>query len=617
MYHVQERRNRVRVIEWTCRSLRPSVTASGATEGRRTAVMSTGASINDPSEAQSNLLAQFESALGDIDDDEKQALDQATKVAPRLVEIESDRLKFVECFGSDAKAAAESFVNYWDNRLMIFGDRAFLPMNRGPGDSALDPDAEAVLESGAAVALPSNSKGQATLYFKGPGLECGTSSAESYYRACFYLFQTASDNPLSQSEGVAVVVTEPCPVYLYEMLCTSGVPFCVQALHVLVHVDGEEAQEGGDTGSKPLQATKSKVTKSLNEANRGKVQFHLVVDGGGIPRALEELGITREMLPNEAGGSGVAHGSKRKLDNCDNSGGPHDEPQVREGDQVSPKPLSKRRRIQESIRLEVEHAMDSIDDDKTAYREAQENVPHLVRKESDPVVFYQFHDSNATEAAKMLVAYWTKRVKIFGPRAMNPMSQTGEGTMNRTDVVSLNSGILFNLPPDSSGNPVVFYDHSKVDDMSRDMQRETIPRIALYMLSVAAESARLKKAKGITLLLPMHNLDNVAEHDFAFVDALSVIPVRVEAIHVFTVSPNSRPAGLLTGFANAILGEQYSGRIFAHSLFSRPEAIRVLESFGMSRNSLPKSIGGQWGIERFVEWTELRTRFEVCHDRNR
>lgn len=183
--------------------------------------------------------------------------------------------------------------------------------------------------------------------------------------------------------------------------------------------------------------------------------------------------------------------------------------------------------------------------------------------------------------------------------------------MNRNDVVSLNSGILFNLPPDSSGNPVVFYDHSKVDDMSRDMQRETIPRIALYMLSVAAESARLHKAKGITLLLPMQNPDSFAEHDFSFVDALSVIPVRVEAVHAFTVSPNNKPTGMLTEFAKGILGEQFSGRIYAHSLFSRPEVIRALESFGMSRNNLPKSIGGQWGIERFVEWTELRTRFEV------
>lgn len=574
--------------------------------------MSTGASKEDSAEQKPNLL-EFESALDGIDDDEKLAYHQATKVAPRLVDIESDRMKFIKCFGSDSKAAAESFVNYWDNRQVIFGDRAFLPIKQGPEESALDPEAAAVLESGAAAALPSDSKGRSILYFKGSGLECGASSAESHYRACFFLFQSASENPLSQSEGVVVIVTEPCPVYLYEMLCTSGVPFVIHALHVLVRINRDESHEGGDSGSKSLQATKAKVLNALSEANRDKVQFHVVVEEDGIPRDLNELGLTKEMLPKRARSSGSARCSKRKHNHGGKSVGRRDEAPLNEAELDSPKPLSKRRRMQESIRLEIERAMETIDADKTAYLEAQENVPHLVRKESDPVVFYNFHDSNAAEAAKMLVAYWTKRVKIFGPRAMNPMSQTGEGTMNRNDVVSLNSGILFNLPPDSSGNPVVFNDHSKVDDMSRDMQRETIPRIALYMLSVAAESARLQKAKGITLLLPMQNLDNFAEHDFSFVDALSVIPVRVEAVHAFTVSPHNRPAGLLSGFAKRILGEQFAGRIYTHSLFSRPEVIRVLESFGMSRNSLPKSIGGQWGIERFVEWTELRTRFEVSH----
>lgn len=603
------------------------------------------------SDSQSLLLMeQFEQAIFELSDDDKEAYLEALQAAPSaVIKSESDPSKFLRMHGSDPKAAAEGLAAYWDNRQMIFGDRAFRPLkllSEGTKDneeeSALGAEAGTVLASGAALTLrnesaASSAAGRSVLYFNGTGMEFGGASnslsaagadAESYYRACFFLFQQASDNPLSQTEGADVIVTEPCPMYVYEMLVGSGVPLRIHQLHVLFLHGGEN----GD--SKGAEAVKSRIRRAVGEENREKVQFHVIEPGSGPPQALIDLAVTREMMPTVA--IGTKPKSEKRRASADSAAASSNAkvPKQDEGmalDRIVgqeeaeadstavQKPQSARRKMLEGIRLEVGRAVDALDDrDKAAYLEAQGQVPHLVRKEADPVFFYRHHDSNAAEAAKMLVAYWSERVKIFSTRAMFPMSQTGEGAMTRHDVLSLNSGVFFNLPSDSSGNPVVFYDHSKVTEMSRDIQRETLPKLAFYMLSVAAETARLQKAKGITLLLPLQNLDSTSSSaaaagvPYSFKDILAVLPVRVMSVHAFTVQPHNKTASVLSSFARATVGEHHpSGQLFAHPVFSRQDAIRALESFGMPRAGLPKSIGGQWGIERFVEWTELRTRFEV------
>ena len=94
-----------------------------------------------------------------------------------------------------------------------------------------------------------------------------------------------------------------------------------------------------------------------------------------------------------------------------------------------------------------------------AYCQALTKVPHLVRWESDPVRFLHSAQGNVAQAATRLIQYWEERYRLFGPdRAFLPLTLTGQGALNETDIALLQSGLLTFLPRDSAGRTVLFFD---------------------------------------------------------------------------------------------------------------------------------------------------------------
>jgi len=252
-------------------------------------------------------------------------------------------------------------------------------------------------------------------------------------------------------------------------------------------------------------------------------------------------------------------------------------------------------------------------------------VPELVAKETDPQGFLRIADGDVERAATLLVQHWNKRQTLFGPRALLPLTQTGEGALNRGDLTALSSGVIVILPNDRLGRSVVFYDCSKAADSHRDALR----RVAFYMLTVASEVSAAPN-RGIVLVIGLDDGQAGGQGLAAagaaaaaatttkgsLADLLEVIPSTIEAVHVVCFPVLSRdpdvPRAQFEQTARSAVGTSTvpDGRLYVHMDRSRSEALEKLYKYHLTAACLPKSVGGNWGIERFVEWCELRTRYE-------
>lgn len=101
-------------------------------------------------------------ALATMPTTSKRALDLAMQIAPQLVETECDVSAYLRATGFDPWKAAQRMADYWEARLLIFGEyRAFMPMTLA---GAMAEDVE-VLELGIFCHVGSDAKGRAVYHF--------------------------------------------------------------------------------------------------------------------------------------------------------------------------------------------------------------------------------------------------------------------------------------------------------------------------------------------------------------------------------------------------------------------------------------------------------------------
>ena len=80
---------------------------------------------------------QLKEAIDVMPETDKRDYVEAMKLAPHLVETESDPVRFLRFEKFNAWAAAQRLVAYWKARTEIFGERAFLSMDLS-GTGAMD-----------------------------------------------------------------------------------------------------------------------------------------------------------------------------------------------------------------------------------------------------------------------------------------------------------------------------------------------------------------------------------------------------------------------------------------------------------------------------------------------
>ena len=173
----------------------------------------------------------------------KQAYEQACRICSDIVRHETPFVRFWRYCNGNAWQAAERLVQYWHDRLWLFGpERAFLPMTQ-TGSGALSPDDCIALQAGHIVWLPavSTRTGQDVVFCD--RTRClSTASRTQRLRCLFYMFQCLSsssqrrDSTMAQTKGIlfCVLLIQPRAAPLDLELIRTSVALMKRSLPVKV-----------------------------------------------------------------------------------------------------------------------------------------------------------------------------------------------------------------------------------------------------------------------------------------------------------------------------------------------------------------------------------------------
>jgi len=270
-------------------------------------------------------------------------------------------------------------------------------------------------------------------------------------------------------------------------------------------------------------------------------------------------------------------------------------------------------------------------DTKASYVQALEQAPALVQTETDPRRFLRHTRYDAAAAARLLAAHWTQRRALFKDKAFLPLALTGEGALHRTDMALLSCGFLVVLPHSrhTQARSVLCYDAARLE---KQAAKEYQLRVAFYLLAVACENEQ-SQLEGLVLLFLMEGGDTGAvrsagssstggraKKQMLLQEVLQVMPCRIEKVYgVRIVPPKTEqqpqlPSALkkMSAAVSAVFGPTAAALDRLVLVQGTKEScVAQLElAAGLNRAGIPKSMGGDWGYESFVQWQEMRTRFE-------
>jgi hypothetical protein len=557
---------------------------------------------------QHQALTQLEEALATIEDYEKEDYLKALEVAPRLVLLESDPTRFLRFTNFNTAAAARRLVLYWKRRREVFGYRAFLPLTL-TGNGALSNEDIESFKTGSAVFLPNDADGRTVV--------CVDHSRRLYHpldvrlRSFFYYGHILSENEKSQSDGFVVLTAARENGHVLEkgsILCRflilNTFPIKIKAFHVIKRI----------SKNTPLfrlaQAFISGMFKVCGHLIQGcQAYVHASENKDEIVQSLESHGISRSGLPRFIGGSWSYERfsdwltERAQIDREWHT--EHSLPAVVTrgaacGDGSKSGDFMKRDEMYQYLRNQVAKAIDQLpQDDKASYIEAFEKAPAQVwKEESNPDMFLRVDDFHAIFAAKRICRYWQLRSETFGPNRFRSLSLTGEDALGTRELKVLRSASILLLPKDAEGCPVLSIDGSCIE--KRPQWIEARDRCIFYMCSLLAEDD-MSQTEGAVLLYkmdspPCHSLD------VAFLERLATsLPLRFKAVHLLSHEPISHDVESRINLGDAT---------YVHVGSSNDELASQLEEFGMHKAGLPKYLNGKWGLGKYLQWQDLRTRME-------
>ena len=210
-----------------------------------------------------------------------------------------------------------------------------------------------------------------------------------------------------------------------------------------------------------------------------------------------------------------------------------------------------------------------------------------------------------------MVAYWDKRLEIFGPeRAFLPLtirgSETTDSALQGNDLVALQRGVVRLLPEkaDPGGRNILFVDPSRTD-RSKYSTLEKV-RAVWYIMHVALEDDEDTQCKGIIMLLYPHcaklaQFDrNLAKHVIGSIRGC--LPLRLSAVHF---CPPPAFFQVIFPVIKLLFGERLRKRI--NIFFGSQEHVlqRLEQKHGLSRQKLPTELGGSTELDH-AKWVEDR-----------
>jgi hypothetical protein len=599
--------------------------------------------VETPDMPENGHAALLTEALSGLPDDEKVAYREAMRKAPCVVKTESEPLKYLRFEKFNAWAAACRLALYWKYRVQYFGDKAFLPLTQNKGGALWEEDLQ-TLAVGSFFFLPTDSKGRPVLCCDPSKCPEGTSDVSRIRVAMYFFTILCYEYPAAMTEGclflffardrmmgpsngdnitrrVIDIVFDAFPVGRCEahvICCPSStasaqlftkfmLPALIRAIGRLLSHDQSKFHVGD---------TAEELRHTLAACGLSGTGLEAAVNGGISNHDFAEWMKSRKLL---------------ELPRCDHADQVQQTQALRQqkppnlplppnasklaapGTTTNPTndPSVTRVVVHDGMPHGVTSAIASFPAfEKMSYLEALEKVPDLVGKESDPVKFLRFENSDPLAAARRLVSYWRIRCETFRDRAFLPMDQTGEGALDRRDLAVLNSAFLTQLPNDSSGCSVICCDGSRLEKCPPHSAQL---RIFFYLWSMVLLND-LSLTNGYCLLFTMP--DPPLEQ--ALIDSLGVItlmwPARLKCFHLLCCCRSgtndlSRCKTVAKDITN-LLGPSGEGKVKVHVCESRSRFASKLSDHGLSKDGLPKAFGGGWGLEEFLQWQELRIRNE-------
>lgn len=270
-------------------------------------------------------------------------------------------------------------------------------------------------------------------------------------------------------------------------------------------------------------------------------------------------------------------------------------------------PIENEDLIYSSLEL-LESEMENVPKDELAgYKEAERICPRLVHSRSHQIMFLRCEQYNCDMAAKRLAKYWKKRIKIFGDFAFDEKL-----TLDRAlcrDRMSLGIGFIQQLPgTDSMGRAVALVQPRRLDRSK--YTRDGMVRSVWYIMHAILESESAQK-KGIVFIVDLQG-SKMHHFDIKMVKECTssikgVLPLRVSAIH-FCQTP--KIFDIISGTVHLLLGDILRKRIKNHgSWFKSENDVKILESYGISRKSIPIDLGGEEKLD-IALWLAARQFLE-------
>ena len=301
--------------------------------------------------------------------------------------------------------------------------------------------------------------------------------------------------------------------------------------------------------------------------------------------------------------------------------------------------------------------------DTSEYYTALLCVPHLIQQESNPILFLQCLDWNPQAAATRLVFYWKTRCRLFHDRAFCPMilssaSSAAATTRTRTktkgsdnennstsnsnnnnnndnddddgaaaaaaltarDRESIRAGHMVILPNDQAGRTVLWAENSRRlvvkegdqqqddDDDDGDDGGDIVKRCMFYFAQVISENP-LSQSDGFVGISVLNN-DEKQKYDSHMTQSVSSItksfPIKFKAWHIIDLSPK----GAFAEWENRFTEFSKILPCTIHRYKRKRDFVSALGAFGLTRQGLPRIVGGLWRYEQFVLWQKERTRME-------
>jgi hypothetical protein len=189
---------------------------------------------------------------------------------------------------------------------------------------------------------------------------------------------------------------------------------------------------------------------------------------------------------------------------------------------------------------------------------------------------------------------------------------SGDGCLNNEDIEVLQSGFHCELPLDEYGHSVIMYDRRRMPEEYRKSRRDSQIRAMVYLYGRVALNP-LSQTEGVVILVQINpKIEDPTSIRMltGFVD--SCAPFKIYRVHImYTVPSQMLPFFALPPDFKRIFDYVYKGNLIPNSRrfhFGRgPEDyFPQLQSYGLSIDCIPQSLGGTWNYTNFACRMEMQ-----------